>query len=36
MGRICPSCGEGLPDEEYCPCSAGTSYDEDDHEPGLG
>jgi hypothetical protein len=30
MGYICPYCGEGLPDEEYCPCSAGAGYDEDD------
>jgi hypothetical protein len=29
MGYICPYCGEGLPEDEDCPCSAGISYDED-------
>jgi hypothetical protein len=31
MDYIWPYCGEGPPDDEYCPCSAGTGYDEDDY-----
>lgn len=30
MGYICPSCGEGLPDDEMCPCIAA----DDDLLPG--
>jgi hypothetical protein len=32
VGYICPNCGEGLPEDEMCPCEAGP--DEDDW-PGM-
>lgn len=30
MGYICPSCGEGLPEDTPCPCTMGSPDDEDD------
>jgi 5-methylcytosine-specific restriction endonuclease McrA len=27
MGYICPYCGEGLPDDELCPCQSGEPFD---------
>ena len=31
MGHICPSCGEGLPEDTPCPCEMG--YDDlDDYD----
>jgi hypothetical protein len=32
MGYICPYCGEGLPEDETCPCQ---SYTDEDDEPGT-
>jgi hypothetical protein len=30
MGHICPYCGEGLPEDELCPCMAGPDDDENE------
>jgi predicted RNA-binding Zn-ribbon protein involved in translation (DUF1610 family) len=32
MGYICPSCGEGLPEDTPCPCEMGYELDDDEHE----
>jgi 5-methylcytosine-specific restriction endonuclease McrA len=28
MGYICPYCGEGLPEDELCPCQSGGPFDD--------
>lgn len=33
MGYICPDCGEGLPEDELCPCQSG---DPEDYQLGRG
>ena len=32
MGYICPSCGEGLPEDTPCPCEMGDELDDDEQE----
>jgi hypothetical protein len=34
MGYICPYCGQGLPEDETCPCQS-FADDEDDDEPEI-